>query len=239
MRLFLLTLISSFIYLNIQAQSLAINSDGSTADASAMLDIKSTAKGMLVPRMTKAQKNAIATPASGLLIYQDAPDSTGFYYYNGSSWLWLVAATNITGWSTTGNAGTDTAVNFIGTTTNMPLRFKVNSQWNGQFEPAKSNYFIGSNAGMVNTSGIVNTGFGSLALSANTTGSFNTAIGGGAMISNISGSSNVALGNTALASHKSGDNNVAIGTKCIHWCIFHVQWKKVNGKYSSWCKCPD
>ncbi len=109
------------------AQSFAINTDGSTAHASALLDVKSTTKGVLVPRMSKAEKNAIASPAAGLLVYQNAPDSTGFYYYNGSAWLWLAAATNITGWSTTGNAGTDTAVNFIGTTTNMPFRFKVNN----------------------------------------------------------------------------------------------------------------
>jgi hypothetical protein len=70
----------------IQAQSVAINTDGSAAHNSAILDVKSTDKGVLVPRMTKAQKNAILTPATGLLIYQDAPDSTGFYYYDGAKW---------------------------------------------------------------------------------------------------------------------------------------------------------
>ena len=57
-----------------------------TPAASALLDLTSTNKGMLVPRMTAAQKLAIASPSTGLLIFQtDAP--IGFYYYNGASWL--------------------------------------------------------------------------------------------------------------------------------------------------------
>lgn len=197
------------------AQSFAINTDGSSANASALLDVKSTGKGVLVPRMNKAQKNAIISPATGLLVFQDAPDSVGFYFYNGTAWLWMATATNITGWATTGNAGTDTSVNFIGTTNNMPLRFKVNNQWNGQFDPNNSNYFIGSNAGRFNT-GIVNTAFGASSLPNNNSGNFNTAFGGGAMISNTTGSSNVAMGNTALANHKFGDNNVALGSNAMN-----------------------
>jgi hypothetical protein len=46
-----------------------INSDGSTPDNSAMLDVKSTAKGLLVPRMTAVQRDAIANPATGLMIF--------------------------------------------------------------------------------------------------------------------------------------------------------------------------
>ncbi|MCD4736862.1 MAG: hypothetical protein K8R53_12530, partial [Bacteroidales bacterium] len=54
-------------------------------DASAIIDIKSSDKGMLIPRMTKSQRDAISLPATGLLIYQS--DSTpGFYSYDGSKW---------------------------------------------------------------------------------------------------------------------------------------------------------
>lgn len=57
-----------------------------TPAASAILDLTSTSKGILIPRMTAAQKNAIASPSTGLLLFQtDAP--AGFYYYNGSAWL--------------------------------------------------------------------------------------------------------------------------------------------------------
>ena len=47
----------------------AINTDNSDADNSAMLDVKSTTKGLLIPRMTMAQREAIANPANGLLIF--------------------------------------------------------------------------------------------------------------------------------------------------------------------------
>lgn len=83
---------------NIHAQSVAINGSGSTADASAMLDVSSTSKGMLIPRMTNAQRNAISTPATGLMIYQ-TDGTVGFYYYDGSSW------TIIGGGAPSGSAG--------------------------------------------------------------------------------------------------------------------------------------
>ena len=56
-----------------------------TPDASAALDITSTTGGLLMPRMTNAQRLAIETPAAGLMIYQ-TDGTAGFYYYNGSSW---------------------------------------------------------------------------------------------------------------------------------------------------------
>lgn len=54
--------------LNIMSQ-VAINDDGSEPDGSAMLDVKSTAKGMLIPRMTKNQIETIVSPADGLQAY--------------------------------------------------------------------------------------------------------------------------------------------------------------------------
>ena len=54
-------------------------SDGSNADGSAILDVKSSSKGFLMPRMTEAQKNAVSNPASGLMIFQTDGES-GFIY---------------------------------------------------------------------------------------------------------------------------------------------------------------
>ncbi len=53
----------------------------------AILDVSSNAKGVLVPRMTQAQKNAIVSPALGLLIFQ-TDNTTGFYYYN-TGWVYI------------------------------------------------------------------------------------------------------------------------------------------------------
>jgi len=59
------------------------------ADPSAMLEVLSVTKGFLAPRMTAAQRAAIATPAEGLLVYQ-TDGTEGFYYFDGSSWLNLL-----------------------------------------------------------------------------------------------------------------------------------------------------
>jgi hypothetical protein len=81
-------------------------------DPSAQLDVSSTTKGFLPPRMNEAQRIAIATPAAGLIIYQtDA--TTGFWYYNGAAWLQLITppGAGITSGTATGNTaywnGTD------------------------------------------------------------------------------------------------------------------------------------
>ena len=63
-------------------------------DASAALDITSTTGGLLIPRMTETQRDAITSAATGLMIYQ-TNGTVGFYYYNGSSWA-EVAATSAT-----------------------------------------------------------------------------------------------------------------------------------------------
>ncbi|PZR27736.1 MAG: hypothetical protein DI535_09125 [Citrobacter freundii] len=73
------------------SQSVAINSDSSKADPSAILDLKSFKKGFLVPRMTMEQRDLIPSPAIGLLIYQ-TNGVTGFYYYDGTEWIPLKSA---------------------------------------------------------------------------------------------------------------------------------------------------
>ncbi|HNP24189.1 MAG TPA: hypothetical protein PKM63_04085 [Panacibacter sp.] len=59
---------------------------GTTApNTSALLDVTSTSRGLLIPRMTQAQRNAIVSPATGLFIYQ-TNGTAGFYYYSGTTW---------------------------------------------------------------------------------------------------------------------------------------------------------
>jgi hypothetical protein len=58
----------------------------SNPDNSAAFQVSSTAKGVLLPSMTLAQRNTIPSPATGLLIFQ-IDNTPGFYYYNGSAWV--------------------------------------------------------------------------------------------------------------------------------------------------------
>ncbi|GAA4371596.1 hypothetical protein [Hymenobacter koreensis] len=58
----------------------------STPHSSAVLDLSSTTRGLLAPRMLESQRTAIGSPALGLLVYQ-TDNASGFYYYNGSAWL--------------------------------------------------------------------------------------------------------------------------------------------------------
>lgn len=112
----------------VHGQNIGINSSGAAPDASAMLDITSNSSGLLIPRMTEAQKNAIVTPAAGLLIYQ-TNNADGFYYYDGTIWLLLGGMA----WNLTGNAGTNAATNFIGTTDNNALRVGTNNSFRFEF----------------------------------------------------------------------------------------------------------
>ena len=203
------------------AQSLAINTDGSTANASALLDVKSTAKGMLIPRMSKTEKNAIAAPATGLLIFQNAPDSIGFYYYSGSTWLWLAntAQQDTLAWRTKGNTGTTVANHFFGTTDNIPLSFRQNNLWMGRWNSTASNYFIGDSAGISITSGVRNVAMGSGALQKSTTSFGNVAIGNHTLQNNTVGRRNTAIGDSALFeqsySTTLSTDNTAIGNSAM------------------------
>ncbi len=75
-------------------------------NASAALEVNSTTKGFLLPTMTQTQRNAISTPATGLLIYQ-SDNTAGFYYYNGSAWTAIAGAAagggGAAGYSSTAN----------------------------------------------------------------------------------------------------------------------------------------
>lgn len=80
----LLCLFSLMIHCTARSQSVAINTDGSQPDNSALLDLKSDSKGLLLPRMTMQQRISIPSPATGLLVYQtEAPE--GFYYNKGTA----------------------------------------------------------------------------------------------------------------------------------------------------------
>jgi hypothetical protein len=86
--LFLFLLIGVNIY-----SQVAINTNGSLPDNSAMLDISGSMKGVLLPRMTSLQREAIVSPAAGLLVFDT--DKSCFYYFDGNAWKIMVAVSDV------------------------------------------------------------------------------------------------------------------------------------------------
>lgn len=112
MRHFLLAVASCLIFVSINAQ-IAVSTDGSTPHNSAMLEVKSINRGFLLPRLTDVQKNTIASPSAGLMIYETT--SNALWVFNGTAWVqlgsgggggtgWLVNGTHIYN-GNTGNVG--------------------------------------------------------------------------------------------------------------------------------------
>ncbi len=213
------------------SQNIAINEDGSEANPHAILDIKSFNKGILIPRVSTSGRLAIPN-TKGLLVFDSTAGS--FFYNTGTGWLNMVSGS--TGWSLTGNGGTNPTSQFIGTTDNQPLRFRVNNIQAGQLNPATGNISWGLRAGQNNTGGYSNIAIGTDALKSNTSksnlvaigdsalfnntnagaagsfdASFNTAVGSKSLFSNTLGFMNTAIGYQSLFSNITGYHNTAVG----------------------------
>ncbi len=149
---FLLFLISG---MSLFAQ-VGINNDNSSPDPSSMLDVKSTNKGLLVPRMTIAERNAIASPAKGLLIF--CIDNSNYYTNKGTpatpNWLLISSQWDTNGTSisyTNGNIG----IGVLSPTQNMEVNGNIAPAYGG---PNSATYRFGN--------GAENTGFSSPNLNA-------------------------------------------------------------------------
>ena len=112
------------------------------------------------------------------------------------------------GWSLTGNSGTDPSINFVGTIDNQPLFFRTNNIVSGEINPSGQT-FLGSGSGRINT-GTDNTGIGNQTLYDNITGNGNVAIGTFSLHSNTA-NYNTGVGNATLTNNIDGANNIAIG----------------------------
>ncbi|MBU0763475.1 MAG: hypothetical protein KJ607_01430 [Bacteroidetes bacterium] len=109
-KLLLTSLICALTLYVAEAQNIAVtDDDGYSAHSSAMLDVKATGKGILIPRLTTAQRTSITGPATGLLVFDS--DQGNFYFHNGTEWISLTSGTNSV-WTKSGTdvfltAGTD------------------------------------------------------------------------------------------------------------------------------------
>ncbi|MBL8003048.1 MAG: hypothetical protein JNL05_13925 [Flavobacteriales bacterium] len=139
MRHLLLVCLGPLLITQALAQNIGINVNGAAPDASALLDIDGSAlpanaqRGLLIPRVALTASNVAApvvAPTPSLLVYNNAtagapPNNVtpGYHYWNGSAWVRFGLSGEA--WSLTGNAGTNPAVNFIGTTDAQPWIIKT------------------------------------------------------------------------------------------------------------------
>jgi len=217
---------------------MAINTTGSQPDNSAMLDIQSSLKGLLIPRMTTSQRTSISNAAEGLLVYDT--DIGAFYFYHSNSWVILLSSTG--GWSLAGNSLTGTEL--FGSTNNQPVKFYSNNLERmritetgnvgigittpstlldvaGSMNLATDNSYGIGGYPVISTKGTANTLIGIGAGKVNT-GSYNTAVGYGTLYSNTSGTYNVAIGPNALYKNMIGSYNIATGYYSLYYNISGV-----------------
>ena len=176
-----------------------------TPDTSAMLDIRSNIKGLLIPRTSSLSRSNIITSAKGLMLYDTTLGS--FWFHDGGQWIEAgrIDAANsntLLGYQTgsglvAGSAQYNTGVGAQALFTNTV----------GTFNTA-----VGTHALYYNTSGSANTGIGALALENNVMGLDNTAVGSFTLSANTSGKENVAVGYNSLNDNTTGNNNTAQGS---------------------------
>jgi len=170
-----------------------------------MLEITSTSKGLLIPRMTESDKGNISPTATGLLIYQ-TDGTTGFYYYTGSTWTLLKAGSTSINDLTDGIA--DSYSVYLGSGSGI------------------SNINYGYNVGIgINTLNSSNIGEQNVAIGyealVNNEGSVNTAVGQRSMEKNSTGHHNVGIGTHANRYNEEGSRNVIIGYQAGHGLSLH------------------
>ena len=114
-------------------------------------------------------------------------------------------------WSLNGNSGTNPSTNFIGTTDNVPLSFRVNNQKAGKIDISNSNTYLGYKSASVNSTGAHNSSYGAYSFENNTDGSYNTIMGSYSYRYNSNGNFNTIIGSQAGENNINGSRNVFIG----------------------------
>lgn len=98
-KLFILITAITLISSSVLIAQVTITTDGSNGDGSAILDVKSTTKGFLPPRMSQAERDAIAIPAEGLMVYNTSTNKPN--YYSGEIWMNFDGTSYSCGWPIT------------------------------------------------------------------------------------------------------------------------------------------
>ncbi len=223
-----------------------------TSNPQATLDVTassssspSNSDGLLVPRIDAFPASNPTSSQNGMMVYlttTDGDNDPGFYYWDNDNTTWTTlgsggSGASTTGWALTGNSGTDSSTDFIGTTDAENLTIRTNNVQRVSFANDRSrinflnngnsvfigalagnnddlstnnNTFVGNSSGQENTSGEGNAAFGYQSLQNNTNGNGNLAFGTQSLNANTTGSNNVALGNQS-SQNVTGSTNVSIG----------------------------
>jgi hypothetical protein len=130
----------------IDAQSMGISSQAITPDPSSILEMRTTDRGILIPRMTTTERDGISTPATGLMIYNTA--SNQYNFYNGSAWVFWGSAAYLSATSGGTLSTTSTADVVIPDMTKTALEAGTYSVFfNGQVSIPSTNYTTGFSTG--------------------------------------------------------------------------------------------
>ena len=196
----------ALIFSSFSFAQVAINNSGTAADESAALDITSTSKGLLIPRMTTAERVAIDSPANGLIVFDT--DTKGLWFYSSSLAGWI----NIYG----SNKNIDTLSDLDGDTRihveyyddeDMIRIYTAGTEFfnldSARIEVLNSggSVFLGENAGKKDDYSSNN----------------NVAVGNSALEDNIGGSYNIAIGTHALQTSVAKNGNVAMGYSSMRY----------------------
>jgi hypothetical protein len=191
-------------------------------DASAALDITHAAKGLLIPRMGTTAILSIPAPAKGLMVFDSLLNQLMMNTGSAAVPNWQPVTGSAAGWDLSGNLGTNPLSQYIGTSDNQPLRFRINNIQSGELNPQTGDIFWGLRSGLHNSGGFSNIAIGSDALNANTNISNLVAVGDSALFHNgqnsatsTDGISNTAIGSKSLFSNTTGNLNTAIGTQAL------------------------
>ena len=235
--------ILNFSTFNLFSQTVIVTDDSSySGNTSAILDIKSTNGGLLIPRMTASEISNISSPATGLLVFKT--DGYPAFYYNAgtpASPYWLEISSTLIDEMT--DADADTKVQVEETSDEDKIRFDIagseamiidddgnigigTSLPNEQLEltgnlrlPASTSstgILYAGNSPFIHTFGIANTFIGEYAGNFTMSGMNNIALGTNALNNNTSGDENIAIGKNSLYNNQLGGACISIGYYALY-----------------------
>lgn len=233
----IVALLTGFSYLTF-GQGVGINTTSEPADESAILDVSSTTQGMLAPRMTTAQREAIASPATGLLVFDNETGS--FWFYTGTEWNDLAAEElpiSFTGSNVLAGEGAGQSMgnNTVVGNANVAIGFEALRDFQGPASGSGNAFHVAVGWGSASRTTEVafsapntpenpsvfpflayaNVSVGARTLEQNTTGAHNVTMGYQANQRNTIGADNTSIGSYALNKNTSGSKNVTTGFRSL------------------------